>query len=172
MLYIITSKIAIFVKIVKIVIEAKRIKMLKMNVMTTITMMMNLMTFVFVVTSIINCQYINTVSIRMLSASTINARKEIISSRTVVRKTMIYIKKRVQKKTNSTRATKRSRFSCVTSFQSKFLLTTWWSVTVIFTYWIQKQFIIVQATKLYSRTCEQLTRWSKQLTTKFWKSKL
>ena len=124
MLYIITSKIAILVKIVKTVIETKEIEILKMNVMTTITMMMNLIIFAFAVTSIINCQHTSTASIRMLSASTINARKKIISSRTVVRKTMIYIRKRFQKKTSSTRATKRSRLSCVTSPQSKFLLTT------------------------------------------------
>ena len=124
MLYIVTSKIAILVKIVTIVIEAKEIKMLRMNVMTTIAVIMKLMTFVLAVTSIIDCQHTSIVSIRMLSAPTINARKEIISSRTVVRKTMIYIRKRIQKRTNSTRATKCSRLSCVTSFQSKFLLTT------------------------------------------------
>ena len=172
MFYIVTSKIAILVKIMKIVIDAKKIKILRINVMTTITMMMNLMIFVFVVTSIINCQHINTVLIKILFVSTINVRKKIISSRTAVRKTIIYIRKRIQKRTSSTKAIKRSRFSCVTSFQSKFLLMTWWSVIVIFTYWIQKQFIIIQITKFYSRTCEQLTRWSKQLTTKFWKSKL
>ena len=124
MLYIVTSKIAILVKAVTIVIEAKKIKMLKMNVMTTITVMMKLMTFALAVTSIINCQHTSTVPIRMLSAPTINARKEIISSRTVVRKTMIYIRKKVQKRTSPTKATKRSRLSCATSFQSKFLLTT------------------------------------------------
>ena len=94
MLYIVTSKIAIFMKIVKTVIEAKRIKMLKMNVMTTIIIMMNLMIFALAVTSIIDCQHTSIVSIKILSASTINARKEIISSRTVVRKAMIYIKKK------------------------------------------------------------------------------
>ena len=167
MLYIVTSKIAIFVKIVKIVTETKKIKMLKMNVMTTITVMMNLMTFVLVVTSIINCQHTNTVLIRMLFASTINARKKIINSRIAVRKAMIYIKKKFQKRISSTRATKRPKLSCVTSPQSKFLLTTWWSITVTFTYWIQKQLIIAQTTKLYSRTYEQLTKWSKQSTTKF-----
>ena len=172
MLYIVTSKVAILVKIVKIVIDSKKIEMLRMNVMTTITMMINLMIFVLAVTSIINCQHISTASIKMLFASTINVRKEVISSRTAVRKTMIYIRKKIQKKTNSTRMTKRSRLSCVTSPQSKFLLTTWWSITVTFIYWIQKQLIIAQITKLYSRTCEQLTRWSKQLTTKSWKSKL
>ena len=122
MLYILISKIAIFVKIVKIVIDAKKIKMLRMNIMTTITMIMNLMTFALAVTSIINYQHTNTVSIKVLSASTINARKKIINSRIVVRKTMIYIRKRVQKRTSSTKTTKRSRFSYVTSFQSKFLL--------------------------------------------------
>ena len=89
MLYIVTSKAAIFVKVVKIVIEAKRIEMLKMNVMIMITVMMNLMIFVFAVTSIIDCQHTSIVSIRILSASTINARKEVISSRTVVRKAVI-----------------------------------------------------------------------------------
>ena len=33
----------------------------------------------------------------MLSALTINTRKEIVNSRTVVKKTMIYIKKRIKK---------------------------------------------------------------------------
>ena len=172
MLYIVTSKIATFMKIVKIVIEAKRIEMLKMNIMTTITMMMNLMTFALAVTPIINCQHTSTAPIKMLSAPTINVRKKIISSRTAVRKAVIYIRKKVQKRTSPTRATKRSRLSYATSPQSKFLLTIWWSITVTLTYWIQKQLITAQATKLYSRTCEQLTRWSKQLTTKSWISKL
>ena len=172
MFYIVTSEAAISVKIVTAVTEAKRIKMLKMNVMTTIAVMMKLMTFAFAVTSIINCQHTSTASIKMLSAPTINARKEVINSKTVVRKTVIYIKKRIQKRTSSTRATKRSRLSCVTSSQSKFLLTTWWSVTATLTYWIQKQLITAQATKPYSRTCEQLTKWSKQLTSKSWISKL
>ena len=65
--------------------------------MTTITVMMKLMIFVLAVTSIINCQHINTVSIRMSFVSTINARKKIINSRTAVRKTMIYIKKNLKK---------------------------------------------------------------------------
>ena len=82
-------------KIVKIVIEARKIKILEMNVMTTITIMMNLMTFVLVVTSIINYQYINIASIKILSASTINAKKEIINLKTVVRKTMIDIRKKI-----------------------------------------------------------------------------
>ena len=60
-------------------------------------MMMNLMIVAFAVISIIDCQYINIASIRMLSASTINTRKKIISSRTVVRKTMIYIKKKFKR---------------------------------------------------------------------------
>ena len=172
MLYIVTSKAAIFVKIVTIVIEIKRTEMLRINVMTTITVMMKLMTFALAVTSIIDCQHTSTVSIRMLSVSTINARKKIISSRTAVRKAVVYIRKRMQKRTSSTRATKCSRLSCVTSSQSKFLLTTWWSITATFTYWIQKQLITVQATKSSSRTCEQFTKWSKQLTTKSWISKL
>ena len=65
-----------------------------MNVMTIIIIMIKLMTFVFAVTSIINCQHTNIVSIKMLSASMINARKKIINSKIVVRKTMIYIKKK------------------------------------------------------------------------------
>ena len=95
MLYIVTLKIAIFVKIVKIVIEVKKIKMLKINVITTIIIMINLMIFVFVVTSIINCQYTNIVSIKMLSASTINARKKIINSKIIIRKTIIYIRQKL-----------------------------------------------------------------------------
>ena len=123
MFYIVTSEVAISVKTMTTVTEAKRIKMLRMNVMTTIAVMMKLMTFALAVTSIINCQHTSTASIRMLSAPTINARKEIINSRTAVRKAVIYIRKRIQKKTSPTRATKRSRFSCAISLQSKFLLT-------------------------------------------------
>ena len=64
-----------------------------MNVMTTISMMMKLMIIIIVVISIIDCQYTNIASIKILSASTINAKKEIISLKIVVRKTMIYIRK-------------------------------------------------------------------------------
>ena len=123
MFYIVISKIAIFVKILTAVIEAKKIKMLKMNVMITISVMIKLMIIVIVAISIINCQYTNIVLIRMLSASTINIRKEIISSRTAVRRTMIYIGKTNQKRISLIRATKRSKLQYVTLRQSKSLLT-------------------------------------------------
>ena len=97
MFYIVISKVAILAKIVKVVIEAKKIKMLKMNVMTTISVMMKLMIFVIAVTSIINYQYTSIVSTRILFTLTINARKKIIDSKTVVKKTMICIRKRKQK---------------------------------------------------------------------------
>ena len=59
--------------------------------------MMNLMIFVFGVTLIIKYQHINIVSIKMLFVSTINARKKIINLKTVVRKTIIYIKKKFKR---------------------------------------------------------------------------
>ena len=113
MLYIVISKAAILAEAVKAVIEAKKIEMLRMNVMTTISVMMKLMTSAIAVTSIISYQHTSTVSIRILLAPTINARKEVIDSRTVVKKTVVCIRKRRQKKTSQT---KRLRLSFATSF--------------------------------------------------------
>ena len=78
-----------------------------MNMMTMTSVIIKLMIIIIVIISIIDCQYTNTVLIKILSASmSINTRKEIINSKIFIRKTMKYMEKAELKKSKFNKSDK------------------------------------------------------------------